>query len=276
MSYFDLSNGEKIYYEDTKAGDRTILMIHGWTSSSEEFKAVVPAIAEKARCITLDLRGHGRSKDANKDKVTLDTLASDVNELIRALKLENITLLGWSMGAAVVMKYADKYGCSALKNVILCDMTPKQINENGWRLGLYKGAYSRADMEADEGRDFFTLYKKFVIGAIPRLGRIPGFLLNGPLKKELAKGDEGVLRSLSQCMKSEDYRGCVDKFTVPVFYFYANPGSLFSPELADWYGEKVNTSYLAVAINESTHMMVRDQPEQFAEEVIKILEDIEY
>ena len=30
MSYFTLSNGEQLYYEDTEKGDQTIIMMHGW------------------------------------------------------------------------------------------------------------------------------------------------------------------------------------------------------------------------------------------------------
>ena len=37
MSYFTLSNGEQICYEDTETGEQTIVMLHGWTSSQDIF-----------------------------------------------------------------------------------------------------------------------------------------------------------------------------------------------------------------------------------------------
>jgi hypothetical protein len=61
-------------------------------------------------------------------------------------------------------------------------MTPRQFNDDQWKLGLYQGRYTRQDMERDAGRDFYSLYKEFAIGAIPRLKKIPGFLLKKPLK----------------------------------------------------------------------------------------------
>lgn len=67
----------------------------------------------------------------------METLASDLNELIQGLSLSDVTLLGWSMGAGVAMTYIRDYGCSALKQVVLCDMTPKQLNDDTWKLGLY-------------------------------------------------------------------------------------------------------------------------------------------
>ena len=272
MSYFALRNGEQLYYEDTGSGDQTIVMLHGWTSTYEVFAPAVQEIGKTARCITYDHRGHGNSKNANSEKVTMDTLASDLNELICALGLHDITLLGWSMGAGVAMNYASLYGCSALRQVVLCDMTPKQINDDEWKLGLYQGSYTKEDMLGEAGKDFYPLYKQFVISAVPKYGKVPGFLLKRPLKEILSKCDEGVLKSLSASMKEKDFRDSVGKITVPLTYFYAVPGSLFSPDLAAWYGENVHVPYRAVPFENSTHMMVSEHPEQFAEEVIRVLE----
>lgn len=272
MSYFTLKNGEKLYYEDTGKGSETIVMMHGWTSSHEVYEPTVPAISEKARCITYDHRGHGKSKYANREQVTLDTLASDLNELIQGLGLHDITLLGWSMGAAVAMNYTVLYGCDALRQIVLCDMTPRQLNDENWKLGLYQGKYTKADMERDAGKEFYPLYKEFAVGAIPKLAKVPGFLLRRPLKKRLAECDESVLRSLSRSMKAKDFREEVEKINVPVTYFYAVPGSLFSPKLAGWYKEHVKSPFRAVPFEDSTHMLISDHPDQFANEVIKVLE----
>ena len=91
------------------------------------------------------------------------------------------------------------------------------------------------------------------------------------LKKKLADCDEGVLRSLSASMKAQDNREAVGMITVPLTYFYADPGSLFSPKLADWCGEHVKTPYKAVRFPDSDRMLVSNYPEKFAEEVGKLL-----
>ena len=255
MSYFTLKNGEKLYYEDKGNGPATLIMMHGWTSSHDIYQKPVETLQKQARCIIYDHRGHGGSKE----------------ELIQGLSLSNITLLGWSMGAGVVLNYVKLFGCDDLKQIILCDMTPKQLNDEEWKLGLYQGRYTKEEMERDAGKDFYSLYKEFAIGAVPRLAKIPGFLLRRPLKKILAKCDEPTLKSLSASMKAQDNRPVVGQITVPVTYFYADPGSLFSPALADWYKENIVTPYRAVCFPESTHMLVGDHPEKFAEEVSKVL-----
>ncbi|MCR5135660.1 MAG: alpha/beta hydrolase [Oscillospiraceae bacterium] len=267
MSYFTLSDGEKLYYEDRGHGPDTLIMMHGWTSSHEIYLQPVETLQNQARCIIYDHRGHGNSREDNRGKPVMETLAGDLNEIIQGLSLSNVTLLGWSMGAGVVFNYVRLYGCDALKRIILCDMTPKQLNDEEWKLGLYQGRYTKEDMERDAGKDFYSLYKEFAIGAIPKLAKIPGFLLKKPLKEKLAACDESVLRSLAASMKTQDNRPTVEQITVPVTYFYADPGSLFSPELADWYREHVKTPFTAVRFPESTHMLVSDHPEKFAAEV---------
>ena len=271
MSYFTLRDGERLYYEDKGHGPETLIMMHGWTSSHEIYLKPVETLREQARCIIYDHRGHGESKKANSGNPTMETLAEDLHEIIQGLSLSNITLLGWSMGAGVVFNYVRLYGCDSLERLILCDMTPKQLNDEEWKLGLYQGRYTREDMERDAGKDFYSLYKDFAVGAVPKLAKIPGFLLKKPLKEILAKCDESVLKSLAASMKAQDNRPTVGQITVPVTYFYADPGSLFSPALADWYRDHIVSPYRAVCFPESTHMLVSDYPEKFAEEVTAVL-----
>ena len=271
MSYFALKNGEKIYYEDTGEGDNVLVMLHGWTSSHSVYEEPVALLKKKARCVIYDHRGHGGSKEANSGSPDMKTLASDLHELLTGLDLENVNLLGWSMGAGVVMTYLEEFGTERLKSVILCDMSPKQMNDDEWKLGLYKGAYTQENVRADAGKPFFKLYREFAVAAIPKLGSIPGFLVNPKLKKRLKECDESVLRSLSVSMKSQDHRESFKGLTIPLSYFYADPGSLFSSVLAEWYAKNVPTFNKAVKFENATHMFISEQPGRFAEEVAMLL-----
>lgn len=271
MSYFTLSSGEKLYYEDRGRGPETLIMMHGWTSSHLIYKIPVKLLKKKARCIIYDHRGHGKSKGANSGSPTMETLADDLNEIIQGLSLSNITLLGWSMGAGVVFNYVRRYGCGALKQIILCDMTPKQLNDEEWKLGLYQGRYTRADLEWDGGKDFFPVYEGFSLEAIPKMAKMPEALRKEILKKILARCDEPVIKSLAASMKYQDNRPVVEQITVPVTYFYSDPGTLFSPKLAGWYRKHVRTRYRTVRFPKSTHMLIVEYPKKFAKAVRAVL-----
>ena len=271
MSYFTLSDGQKLYYEDRGHGPDTLIMLHGWTSSHTIYKGPVKLLQKQARCIIYDHRGHGKSKSANAGSPTLETLASDLNEIIQGLSLSNITLLGWSMGAAVVFNYVRLYGCGALKQIILCDMTPKQLNDEKWKLGLYQGRYTRADLEWAGGKEFYPVYEGFSMEAVPRLAKLPGPARKKLLKKILARCDESVIKSLAASMKYQDNRPAVGQITVPVTYFYSEPGTLFSPKLSKWYRVHVPTQYRAFRFPKSTHMFIAEYPVKFAKAVRTVL-----
>ena len=270
MSYFTLKNGMKLYYEDTGSG-QTIIMMHGWTANHEIYQEPARLLSSKARCIIYDHRGHGGSKNANQEAVTMETLASDLNELIQGLHLTDVILVGWSMGAGTALTYVRDYGCSALKQLVLVDMSPRQLNDATWKLGLGAGKYTAADMKRDETRSFLRVYQDFITATIPKYKKVPGFLLRPGLKKQLANCDETVLKSLASSMKAQDLREVAGKIDVPFTYFYPQPGSLFSPMLADWYRTHTNAPFRMVAFPNSTHMLIAEHPEMFAQEMEKVL-----
>ena len=47
MSWFTLSNGEKLYYEDKGQGPDTIIMMHGWTSTHDIYLKPVETLQEQ-------------------------------------------------------------------------------------------------------------------------------------------------------------------------------------------------------------------------------------
>ena len=272
MSYFKLSNGESIFYEDIGSGENTLVMVSGWSVDHTYFVKPANALKEIARCVYYDHRGHGLSKDANKDDVSVETLAADLKELFDGLHLENVTLLGWSMGVSVVLTFIKMFGCESLKQVILCDMTPKCLNDDEWHMGIHNGTYRIEDMEAEKGLPFFDLYKKFVVEAVPRLKKVPNFLLNIALRKLLKKSDEKVLRSLSFSMKMQDNRDIVPTITVPITYLYPYPGSSFNPDLAEWYRAHAKTTYRSIRFDNADHMFVSQYSKEFTETLRQILQ----
>ena len=272
MSYFKLKNGEELFYEDVGKGKDTIVFMSGWSVDHTVFLKPVKKLMNQARCIYYDHRGHLKSKNANKETVTMETLASDLNEIITGLNLNDVTLLGWSMGVGVALTYIKMFGCDKLKRLILCDMTPKSLNDETWHLGLRHGNFTEKDIEEENKLPFFQKYKSFVIEAVPRLKKVPSFLLDPVLKKKLKNSDQKVLESLSNSMKYQDNRDIVKEITVPLTYFYPYPEACFMCELADWYKENVSVPYKSVRFDNADHMFPSEKPNKFADEIRNVLE----
>lgn len=270
MGEFVLRNGMRLHYEEFGSG-APVICLHGWTSDHKVFVEPAKALASKARFILYDHRGHAGSKDASGEPVSVQTLASDLSEVIDGFGLEDITLVGWSMGADVALAYVVAYGCSKLKQMVLCDMTPKKVNDHSWNLGLYKGAYMAEDAQRDRTKDFETLFYEYAVHTDPKLGLVPEERLRMGVRMQMKQFDESVAMSLFNAMNEGDWRESIEKIDVPLTYFYAIPGSLYPPELADWYRSKATVPYEAIGFENSTHRFVTEHQEQFATELGKLL-----
>jgi non-heme chloroperoxidase len=146
--YFLTKDGAKINYVDVGQGNpQTIVLMHGWMSYGKMFAGLGSKLLKTHRVVWMDHRGHG--KTISDGPYTLKQLAADVKALIEYLALENITLLGYSMGAATLFQYVRDYGCQHLKRAVIIDMTPKLLNDDGWQHGLYQGNYRRGNYQRD-------------------------------------------------------------------------------------------------------------------------------
>ncbi|RDI74370.1 putative hydrolase/acyltransferase [Gaiella occulta] len=128
------ADGCRICYDEAGSGDPLIL-IHGFAQSAAVFGAQLEALAGRNRVIVPDLRGHGRSDKPSRG-YRIARLAADVRELIFELGLTRVSLLGWSMGCAVVWSYWDLFGADRLHKLVLVDQSAMLVNRKGWTLGF--------------------------------------------------------------------------------------------------------------------------------------------
>jgi pimeloyl-ACP methyl ester carboxylesterase len=70
------------------------------------------------RVVAFDRRGHGRS-DVPASGYDLDTLADDLARVVEERDLSGVLLVGHSMGAAEVLRYAARHGTSRVARVVL-------------------------------------------------------------------------------------------------------------------------------------------------------------
>jgi len=115
MGTVQAEDGTPIVFSDSGAGPPLVL-VHGITESRHAWDPIVPALNEHWRVVALDLRGHGESgRQAPYDPVTL---ASDVNAVVRDLKLDAPLVVGHSLGGVVVTAYGGaRYPARRIVNI---------------------------------------------------------------------------------------------------------------------------------------------------------------
>lgn len=81
-----------------------IILIHALSMDGRMFQRVAPRLANKARVITYDLRGHGFSRGAPLTK-SLAHLVQDLKALLDALEIDKADIYGASYGGAVAQYF---------------------------------------------------------------------------------------------------------------------------------------------------------------------------
>lgn len=108
----------QIYYEDLGKG-KPVVFIHGWPLSGSMWEYQLTQLPELGlRCITYDRRGFGKS-DYPLNGYNYNTLAGDLKALLNALNLEDVTLVGFSMGGGEIAKYFSLFGGARVSKVVL-------------------------------------------------------------------------------------------------------------------------------------------------------------
>ena len=108
-----------LHIEDSGGGGRPVVLIHGWPLSAEAWEPQVGALrAAGFRVVAYDRRGFGRSDKQALD-YDYDTLADDLQRVMEQCGLDDVTLVGFSMGGGEVVRYIGRHGEARLRSVVL-------------------------------------------------------------------------------------------------------------------------------------------------------------
>jgi pimeloyl-ACP methyl ester carboxylesterase len=130
VGHVTTSDGVSLYYLDAGSG-KPILMIPGWSQTAEQFRHQLGGLSDRYRVIAVDMRGHGES-DKPEHGYKISRLAKDVRDMIEALELDEVNILGHSMGSSVIWNYYDMYGPDRLSKLLLIDQMPMITSNPAW------------------------------------------------------------------------------------------------------------------------------------------------
>lgn len=112
--YIETAPNVHLFVKDYGEG-APVILIHGWPLSNEMWEYQIEnLVSNNYRVIAYDRRGFGKSSQPW-NGYDYDTLTDDLNTIIEKLELDNVTLVGFSMGGGEVVRYFSRYGG---KNII--------------------------------------------------------------------------------------------------------------------------------------------------------------
>jgi 2-succinyl-6-hydroxy-2,4-cyclohexadiene-1-carboxylate synthase len=114
-------HGIEIEWEEHGAGERALVLVHGFTGSRRDFAPRAAALAAFGRTVLPDLRGHGGSSNTgDAASYSLDQLVEDLLAFVEVEGLAGCDLLGHSLGGMVALRAGlaapERFGSLILMN----------------------------------------------------------------------------------------------------------------------------------------------------------------
>lgn len=212
----------QLYYEDRGSG-KPVLLIHGWPLSGgswERQSAVL--LAAGFRVITYDRRGFGRSS-APSTGYDYDTLAADTAKVISTLGLNDVTLVGFSMGGGEVARYMGKYGGKGVaKCAFISSVAPALRKDGNNPDGVDPSVFEGIKQQIEKDRyafleQFFHMfYNKKLLGGT--------HISNEKLQADFAVAAGSSYQAMLNCVDAwlEDFRPDLKTITVPTLVIHGD------------------------------------------------------
>ena len=213
-------DGTTLYFTDWGHGP-AVTFSHGWPLNGDAWEDQMMFLANHGyRVIAHDRRGHGRS-DKPWHGNHMNDYADDLAQLIEALDLHGVTMVGHSTGGGEVARYIGRHGTDRVKGAVLIGaVTPQMVkseaNPNGVPMDVFDGIRSgvqanRAQLFQDFAAPFYGFNRD---GAKDSQGMRDTFWLQGM---------QCSIRATYECVKQfseTDFTEDLKKMTVPTLVIH--------------------------------------------------------
>jgi len=213
MTFFKTKSGVELFYKDW--GPKTaqpIMFHHGWPLSADDWDNQMLYFLDKGfRVIAHDRRGHGRSTQTDTGN-DMDTYASDVAELVEALKLDGVVHIGHSTGGGEVARYVARAKPGRVAKAVLVAAIPpimvkSEKNPDGTPIEVFDGfrkalSGNRAQFYLDVASGPFYGFNRSGATVLP--GTIQNWWRQGMIGG--AKAHYDCIKTFSETDQTEDLK----------------------------------------------------------------------
>ncbi|MDJ0459513.1 alpha/beta hydrolase [Arthrobacter sp. NQ7] len=217
----------ELYYEDHGSG-QPVVLIHGYPLDGSSWeKQTAALLAAGYRVITYDRRGFGKSSKPT-EGYDYDTFAADLNSLLTTLDLNDVALVGFSMGTGEVGRYLGTYGSARVaRAAFLGSLEPYLLktddNPDGVPQEVFDGLLEAvtADRYAFFTEFFKNFYNSDTFLGTPRLSQE---VMNAGWN--LATGAGATASVAAQPTWLTDFRQDIPKIDVPALIVHGTADNI--------------------------------------------------
>ncbi|NTF34484.1 alpha/beta fold hydrolase [Rhizobium skierniewicense] len=220
MAYVEAKDGTQLHVKDMGHGNPVIL-IHGWPLTGDMFEYQTVALLEAGfRVITYDRRGFGQSGHPASG-YDYDTFADDLSAVIDSLDVQNVSLVGFSMGGGEIARYLSRHGASKVsKAVLVASVAGYLLKDETNPYGVDGSVFE--DMKKDIRKDRFAFLQSFA-KTFYGVGFVTSPVSQGILDWSFVLGVMASPKATIECVDAfgkTDFRPDFSAFTVPTLVIH--------------------------------------------------------
>jgi len=223
MEYFATINGIPLHISDTKSGEKTILLLHGYLETLYIWEELTSLLSPRFRVISIDIPGHGLSHSPAQN--SMEFCADIANALMERLQIKKAAVMGHSMGGYVaieaIKKYPERFGALIMMHSSPFADSPQKIEER------------KREIELIRQNKLMNIIKL----SIPKM-----FASNNKSKMEEkileiietaeVHDPEGVISIIEAMMSRVDNSEFLRSTTTPIFMFFGKHDNYISSDAA--------------------------------------------
>ncbi len=249
-------DGLSVAYSTRGSGSPALVFVHGWSCDRTYWSEQLETFARHHRVVAVDLGGHGDSGE-DRESWTFESLGGDVQAVIRELGLDEVILIGHSMGAPVSLEAA-----RGLPETVIGVIAADSLHD--------------ADFQDDPKvmQGYYSSFEKDFRGSCGQMVRsmfLPSAKaeLVERIENDMCSGPAEVGLSLFRRFEHYDTAGAMAAIKVPIRAINAakNPTNLEA-------NRRYSPGFDAVIMEGVGHFLMIDKPAEFNRILSQVIEEI--
>ncbi len=246
------------------------VLLHGINSTGHDWDTVVTAIGFDRRCIALDELGYGNSPKPLDIDYTVDDHADAIDFTLTDLGIdEPFTLVGYSMGGPMAVRFAAKYPERVKRLVIISApffLDPDQIGEAAYAKAVFQTEGSQRILDVVRSVGFAKS------GVFKKLSAEDKQVIQGFINAQDLKTDWVILqKNMANAIQYTNMAENLSQVTCPVTFMVGEHDAFIVQSqietLAEQFAPNMEIRFLADL--KADHMLLQNIPTLMATEILK-------
>ncbi len=253
-----------LFWHTCGAGDRDLVLLHGWGLNAEVWNCVTARLSPHFRLHLVDLPGYGRSQGVT--ALTLDHMVT----LLEPRLPENAIIAGWSLGGLVATRLA-RSASVTVRGLITVASSPCFSAQQGWpgiKPSVLQGFQQQLSSHFEKTIDRFMALQTLGTDTARHDARL---LRQAVLSQPLP--EVTVLNAGLGILQSADLRHELSSVNLPFLRIYGALDGLVPRDIAGQVDTLAGGGF-SVVMPKAGHAPFISHPAEFCEQVLAFSSDL--